>query len=80
MRFGRGLQIRDWPVRLRHGAYTGVAQLAEQAALNRQVVGSNPTTRIWPRSQVVTTLAFQAGDVGFNSHRGHFAGVTQLVE
>ena len=45
--------------------------------------GNGPLTRIpqvrtllhalWSRSQVVTTPAFQAGSVGFNSHRDHLA-------
>lgn len=52
-----------------------VAQLVEQWLVVPPVAGSSPVMHlIWLLGLKVTTPAFQVGNIGFNSHRGHFCG------
>ena len=58
---------------------SGVAQLVAQAAVNRKVVGSNPTTGASPRSPTAEAAASNPAQCRFESYRGYHGPVAQSV-
>ena len=59
-----------------------IAQLVEQSAVNRSVVGSSPTSSaMWLVGETVNSHAFHACIHGFESRTSHhFGGLAQLGE
>ena len=52
--------------------YSSIAQLVEQSAVNRSVVGSSPTSSaMWLVGETVNSHAFHACIHGFESRTGH---------
>ena len=44
--------------------YSSLAQSVEHSAVNRRVVGSNPTRGVWLLGQAVKTSPFHGGNTG----------------